>query len=81
MKTPTADLSTTIYGTIIHIHAQTPRGRRWMHAHVPDSRNHASRAVDCEHRCGIDILEGALAAGLTLQDASSGRIARGHDHE
>lgn len=70
-----ADLESCNYGTIIAIHPRTERGRRWMYAHVPDSRRMPSRAVECEHRYGVDILQGAIADGLTLRDTSTGRTA------
>lgn len=70
------DLSTTNLGTIIMIAPSSGKGRRWLRAHVPDARTLALyESIPCEHRCGINILEGALAAGLLLEDAPTGRLA------
>lgn len=75
MKTRKSDIRTTNLGTIISIRPVTAKGRQWLYANVPDSRRTMSRAVDCEARCGVDILEAMLDAGLTLEDAQSGRQA------
>lgn len=69
------DLVSVNLGTIIVITPASVRGRAWMRRNVPDSRQTRSGAVDCEHRCGIDILLGAKEAGLRLQDARTGRVS------
>jgi len=69
-----ADLLTTNHGSIITIQPNSSKGKQWMSAHVPDSRRWPSRTVDCDHRCGIDILLGAIAAGLHLRDTTTGRV-------
>ena len=74
-KATTADILTTNHGTMISIAPKTAKGRQWMYSNVPDSRARMNRSVDCDHHCGIDILEGALAAGLRLQDSQTGRLA------
>jgi hypothetical protein len=70
MKAP--DIVTTNHGSIITILARTRRGSIWIRRHVPDA---IRGRADCDHRCGIDILEAALADGLTLQDTRTGRLA------
>ena len=67
-----ADLLTTNCGSIISIEAATRRGKRWLADNVPDS--HYGTA-DCDHRCGIDILLGAIRDGLVLEDTETGRTA------
>lgn len=69
---PKADIVSNNLGTIITIEAQTKRGQRWLSKHVEGGRENP---VMCEHRYGVDILLGALDAGLCLQDGASGRIA------
>lgn len=71
MKNP-PDLLSTFHGSIISIDAETPRGRRWLERHVPDQEH---GHVIAEHRYGVDILTGALSAGLRLKDTTTGRIA------
>jgi hypothetical protein len=66
------DILSTNHGTIITIMARTRRGSSWIRRHVPDA---IRGRADCDHRCGIDILEAALAHGLTLQDTRTGRLA------
>lgn len=69
------DLLTTNHGTIIWIGPLTARGRSWMYRHVPESHRAINRAVNAEHRYGIDILTAAIADGLTLQDNTTKRTA------
>ena len=70
----TPDLVSTNHGTIITITAETRRGRQWLARHVEGGK---AGSVQCEHRSGIDILYGALADGLQLQDTTTGRTAEG----
>jgi hypothetical protein len=68
-----ADIISTNHGSIISLTAGTKRGRAWMRDHVlAEGRG---ETVHCEHRYGIDILQGAKADGLRLQDSSSGKMA------
>jgi hypothetical protein len=69
-----ADLVSTNSGSIISIAADTHRGRVWMARYVAGGR---AGSVDCDHRYGVDILQGAIADGLTLRDAATGQIAGG----
>ena len=72
------DIITTNLGSIIRIDADSTRGRHWMLAHITgDERIEATKGAYalCEHRCGIDILVAAIAAGLRVRDVS-GRLAR-----
>lgn len=78
MKTK-IDLVSSNLGTIITIAPASTRGWTWLRAYVqgatatllgPDSY------LSCDHRCGVDILQGAHRAGLRLQDAATGRISR-----
>lgn len=66
------DLQSTNLGTIILIEADSARGRRWLTTHVPDADDGYAQ---CDHRYGIDILRGALDAGLRLRDTTTGRTA------
>lgn len=75
MKALKADLVSTNLGSIILITPHTARGRAWMRLNVPDSRETPDGAVDCDHRFGVDILLGAMGAGLRLQDSETGRTA------
>jgi hypothetical protein len=68
-----SDIRSTNLGTIISFQAVTAKGSRWLRRHVPDARPYWH--IDCDHRCGIDILEAMLAAGLVLEDARTGRQA------
>lgn len=68
-----ADIRSTFYGSIITIEGISKRGRVWLREHVSDARN-CCDAVNAEHRYGMDILEGALGAGLVLRDASTNRV-------
>ncbi len=74
MKTPKPDIVSTNLGTIISLEALTRKGSLWLRRNVPDARPYGWR-INCEHRCGIDILEAMLAAGLVLEDAATGRQA------
>lgn len=69
-----ADLITTNYGTIIAITGNTGKGRRWLRHNVEDARNGCD-TVNAEHRYGIDIIIGAVNAGLRCQDSETGHIA------
>lgn len=71
-----ADIISTNYGTILAIAGNTKRGRQWLRAHVDGARN-CNDCVSAEHRYGIDILQGAIAAGLQLQDSATGRRTGG----
>lgn len=72
------DLLSTNHGSIIAIVAETRRGLTWLRAHVPDARRVArGEPLYCEPACGVAILTGAIADGLHLQDAPSGRVAGG----
>lgn len=67
-------------GSIIRIDAATTRARRWMLRHLrADERIQATRGAYtlAEHRQGIDIVSAAIAGGLNIQDAATGRIAKG----
>jgi len=68
-----SDLLTTNLGTIIVIDGQTAKGQRWLRRSVQGRQP----SVQCDHRCGIDILYGALDAGLTLEDSRTGRKTKG----
>lgn len=72
MKNP-PDILSTNHGTIIEMHANTARGRRWIRKHVHGQQQ---GHVMAEHRYGVDILVGALAAGLRLQDTTTEQIAK-----
>lgn len=77
-----ADLHTENLGTIIRIAPQTRKGLRWMRRHVYDDAT-VGRLLDlgsylsCDHRCGLEIIYGALAAGLRCRDVETGRVAHG----
>ena len=68
-KSRGADVTTTFLGSIISFHAETARGEWWMRKYVGDG------ATIAEHRCGIDIIRGMVAAGLRVQDTASKRFA------
>lgn len=72
------DILSTNLGTIITIEGQTRRGIAWLRRNVSAAglQSGLETGCDCDHRYGVDILQGALAAGLTLQDANTGRIAK-----
>lgn len=71
------DLLSTDHGSIISISVNSRRGRNWVRAHVADGEAiEIDGSVYAEHRYGVDILTGALGDGLTLQDTTTGRIAR-----
>ena len=65
------DLQTADHGSIVSLGALTHAGRRFM-VNVGDG----SPDQYAEPRYAIDIMQGALRAGLTLRDAATGRIAR-----
>ena len=71
-----ADILTTNLGTIWTFEALSAVGRQWMRIHVDSNRN-TPGYVQCEHRFGFDIAIGALDAGLTLQNARTGRMKTG----
>jgi hypothetical protein len=71
------DILTTNHGSIIKINADSAKGRRWMLRHIPDARASVTFGAYtwAEHRYGVDIICGAVAAGLRVRDAASGRLA------
>lgn len=72
------DLISTNLGSIIQIDADSARGRKWLRANVAgDERITATNGAYtlAEHRYGIDILVGAIGAGLRVRD-TSGRLAQ-----
>lgn len=72
------DLYTTNLGTIITIASGTRRGVRWLTRHVHGAKPSAYTgdvSIDCDHRCGVEILLGAVDAGLVLEDTHTGRRA------
>jgi hypothetical protein len=68
-----ADLYSTNFGSIIRVQPVSARGRQWWRDHVSAD----TAATDCDHRCGIDLLVGALADGLTVRDTTSGQARKG----
>ncbi len=74
MKTRQSDIRSTNLGTIISLDALSQKGSLWLRRHVPDARPYGWH-IDCEHRCGIDILQAMLAGGLVLEDSTTGRQA------
>lgn len=71
-----ADIESTNLGSIIILEWLSPKGRKWLASHVGDPLAQAGEPIYCDHRCGMEILYGAVAAGLRLRDGQSGRIAR-----
>jgi hypothetical protein len=67
------DIITSNLGSIVSLQGNSPRGERWLAENV-DFPDYAPGVV--EHRYAYDIMVGAIAAGLVLQDADTGRIAR-----
>lgn len=65
------DLLTENHGSIISLVPQSDQGREWLADNVQGG---TEDCILCEPRMGIDILEGALHAGLVLQDARTARI-------
>lgn len=72
-KVKGVDIVTANLGSIISICAASRKGRSWMARNV--LAEDRGEQVYCDHRFGIDIIEGALDAGLRLQDSASGRTA------
>jgi hypothetical protein len=68
VKSVKPDFETRDHGSMIEFLPLTARGRAWV------KKNTGGETV-AEHRYGIDILQGILAAGLVLRDALSGRLA------
>lgn len=70
------DILTTNHGTIITLTPLSSRGKAWIRRHVDaDAWQYNGDAIYSDPTCAIDIMRGALAACLTLQDANTGRIA------
>ena len=69
------DIATTNHGTIIRLVPKSRRGVRWLNTHVAAQMLARDGYVAAEHRYGIDIIEGALAAGLRVRDVATGRFA------
>jgi hypothetical protein len=65
-----ADILTRNAGSVITLTGLSNAGREWLMEHVSPEE-----IIYCDHREGIDILEGALDDGLTLEDASTGALA------
>ena len=78
MKKQTIDISSRNLGTIVTIEGLTRRGIRWLrrNVHAAGLQSGLETGCDCDHRYAVDILQGALDAGLVLQDAATGRIAK-----
>lgn len=66
---PRVDIQTADHGSIWTFTPLTARARSWIRIHL-----HGETV--CEHRYGYDIAIGMLDAGLILQDARTGRLAR-----
>lgn len=71
------DLRSYNLGSIIQIEGVSQRGIRWLrdHVHAEGLRSGLETGCDCDHRYGVAILEGALEAGLILEDGNTGRRA------
>ena len=66
------DILTTNLGTIISVQGVSLNGQRWMTRHVPDV---VYFAADCDHRSGLDILDGMLKTG----PSRDGSVRHCHD--
>lgn len=70
------DILTANLGSLVTLEGRTSRGRTWLRTHVNDCHIAIVGGCVCDPRCAVDIMRGAIADGLTLKDANSGRIAR-----
>ena len=78
MARKTADIVTRDLGSLWAFYGTSRRGRNWLSKYVDDSAGRdEDEAIYTEPRYGIYIMMGALGTGLCLQDAVSGRFARG----
>jgi hypothetical protein len=73
MKIYKADIIMANGGSIWAFNAGTLRGRSWL---LENCEGAYDTRVLVEHRYGYDIAIGAMRAGLKLQDANTGRVAR-----
>lgn len=79
MKRTRPDIETTLQSSFLFATPLTARGTRWMRC-VGEPLRLLGVSVIYDHRMGIDMLRGALAAGLVLRDMDTGRIASGKQH-
>lgn len=70
-----ADIQSTNHGSLITIEPLTQRGTEWIAENVDSVEAMNGDAFHAEYRMALDILEGALSAGLTLRDATTNRTA------
>jgi hypothetical protein len=54
-------------GSIWLIRPLSPRGEEWFSEHLPDDAQRFGGAVACEHRYVLDIINGAVADGLSVE--------------
>jgi hypothetical protein len=71
-----ADVLTTFTGSLITIEPLTDRGRTWLADNVDSVEATNGRPFHCEHTQGMEIIEGALYAGLKVKDSTTDRIAQ-----
>lgn len=67
-----ADILVESLGTIITANPRTKRGKRWMRR----ACGWCAGSLDFEHRCGVDMIVGALTDRLSVQDVRSGAMGK-----
>lgn len=63
--TPDIEISAAFGSGLITIVPRTPTACSWLIDHGVDA-NHVGRPVYCDYRCGYDIVDGAVQAGLVV---------------
>lgn len=74
-----ADIFTTWTPSICCISANTARGYKWLTDNLVTEEALAGRSAAVDHRCIADIILGAVADGLIVQDTETGRTAVAED--
>lgn len=74
-----ADILTTNYGSIVALRPTTFYGRQWIADNVDADMLDDGIDVWCDARYAVDIMIGALRAGLTLEDTATGHKSTRHD--
>jgi len=74
-RKPAADILSTYNGSIITLQPLSDAGREWIAENVDTVEAMNGEVFHCEYRMALDILDGAIAAGMRCMDSTSGRIA------